>query len=610
MTWLPQEAIASLPTDPDHSVAKWAEEHVKVYGARGASYDGSRAPWCIEPLECCDDGFTRIVTFVKPVQAGGSVVGEVAICRWLSCHNGGDVQYNWEDDGKAKDRWIKRVEKILQSVQKLKDIWPEDRSKDKSGLVVYPHCNFTMQGVYTENNVASDSIRFQVNEEIHNWEPGRLAQAYNRTTAYWNSVIANISNAGTEGDQLHQAFLSGTQQHWEVKCPGCGDYHVMRTQFDKQKPELGGLKYDADGCRLDNGDYDYNRLAGTIRYAFPCLHEVFDERVTRRALSLSGRYGEPRNQGAHLQTRSYTLEAVAVDYIPWLKLIQEKHEALKSLKYGDPEPYKRYLQERECKFWNPDHRPILRPIILSKDVVKNRDGLPGRFARYFSLDRQQGSLRAGELPHWWLVIRDVLPTADSLLVWEGKCLTDDDAIGIIKEHGCTMRCGVADSGDDTTHVYQFCLRHGINAIKGGDEETKARLFHHEDGSKRIYSTETPLHKMLPGAAPIYPYQPTAKGWQPHVNEPLFWHYSNLGLLERFTWLRGEQSVVKWDVPNDVSEDYKKHLEAWQLEQRQCAKTRKMVKQWVKVSRRDDLHKCEQYIVMLMEMAGLIGERIK
>jgi hypothetical protein len=132
------------------------------------------------------------------------------------------------------------------------------------GLVVLPHCNFIMQGVNTERSVSGDTIRGQVNEELHdadNWIPGRLEQAYGRTTAFWNSVILNISNASHKRDQLHQAFLAGTQQEWQVRCPGCGQYHTMRTHWEETKPELGGLRYDMAGSRLEDGEVGLRQAA-------------------------------------------------------------------------------------------------------------------------------------------------------------------------------------------------------------------------------------------------------------------------------------------------------------------------------------------------------------
>ena len=115
-----------------------------------------------------------------------------------------------------------------------------------------------------------------------------------------------------------------------------------------------------DGCRLADGGYDYNKLESSIRFQMPCGYEVRDEPRARRALSLSGRYGVPRNPGAKTSQPSYTLEAVAVDYISWLSLIQEKHAALRALRLGDPEPYRRYVTERECRFWDQEDRPVNR----------------------------------------------------------------------------------------------------------------------------------------------------------------------------------------------------------------------------------------------------------
>jgi len=574
--WLLDQFAAAIPSNQDLSVSDWGERYVRLVGsAKSETFRKVLSPWIVEPLDRTDDGVTRMVTFRKPVQAGGSVVGEIALCRWLAIHNVGDIQYNWEDDRKADDRWQKRIEKILKKCKPVVKRWPTT-TRDKTGLLVLPHCNLTVQGVFTTSNVDSDSIRFQINEEIHNWKPGRLKQAFGRTTRFWNSVTINISNAGVVNDQLDESYNSGTQQHWEVRCPGCGQFHVMRTRWEKDHPELGGLRYESDGCRRGD-EYDYNKLVPTIRYQMPCGYLVRDTPNERRLVSLSARYGEPTNKGALLANRSYTLDAVSVDDIPWVQLIQEKHEALRALKYGDPEPWKRYLQQRECRNWDPEDRPIVGKVVLSSTIKKNREGLPDRAARFFALDRQQGEMVKGEFPHWWLVIRDFMQNGDSRLVWEGKCLTDDDAIGTIREHGCTMHFGVADSGDDTTHVYQFCLRHGINAIKGSGE---AFFIHDLEEDKRL---------------------------RPDPREPMFWHYSKGGIRDRLHWLRSS-GEVKWEVPSDVSGDYKSHMESEELQSGPVGRTKEVVSFWKQLKRRNDLFVCECYNAMQAEMAGLIGER--
>ena len=586
----------ATPSQGVQSPSVWIEANVQLPGsARSRKFSFDQTPWTCEPVESACGGKCRIVTFVKPVQSGGTAGGEGAICYWLSNESGGDIQYNWEDDAKALAQWDKRTERILKACEAVMRRAPtltRTEGKWKRGMVLFPHCNLTVQGVFVPENLDTDTITFQVNEEVHNWKPGHLAKAYNRTTAVWNAVTFNISNAGISRGQLHAAFLEGTQQHWEVPCPTCGKYHSMHIRYDPYRPQDGGLRYDADGCRLDDGQYDYNNLEPTIRYQFPCGHEIKDLRTTRRWMSARGRYSAPRNTGARPTERSYTLEAVSVDYIPWVKLIQEKHQALRAMRYGDPVPWWRYLAERECRFYDPEQdRPVVGKVVVNLAIKKDRAGMKDRAFRFAALDRQQGNMNKGELPHWWLVIRDCDATGNSLLVYEGKLPTDDDAADLITRHDVLPQCVVADSGDDTTHVYIFCLKHGYNAIKGtGDND-----FAHPDGSRRIYSPERPLFLMANRNA-------TRENSE---EEPLFWLYSKAGTRERLHYLRGADAL-KWEVPGDVSKDYKEHMEAEELQERPSPKTKAKEKVWVQVKARNDLFVCECYIAMLMDMAGVLG----
>lgn len=591
-----EEYRGQIPGKSYSSVIEWAEKHVRLIGsARSEKFDSAHTPWSREPIEMAGGGSCKVVTFIKPVQCGGSAAGEVVLCYWIATGSRGNIQYNWEDDGKAMARWETRVERILKACHPVMLKAPDTTRTTglwKKGQIVFPHCNFTMQGVYQSANVDSETIRFQVNEEIHNWEPGRLAKAYNRTTAVWDSVIFNISNAARVGSQLHGAWLAGSQQHWEVLCPACGKHHEMRTQWDPKRSDLGGLRYDADGCRLDGGFYDYGKLAQTIRYQMPCGAEIRDDRRVRRAMSRGGRYGKPKNPGAPETEKSYILEAVAVDYISWLNLIQEKHEALRALRSSDPEPWWRYLAERECRFYNPEEdRPVVGAIRVNLKIKKNRDGLSNRAARFAALDFQAGSFAKGELPHWWMVVRDVDPQGNSLLVWEGQCLTDEDAVDVLTQHGVKATCVAVDSGHDAPYVYRFCLKHGFNAIKGDGRAN----FAHPDGGHRIFSPEKPLHQLCNVG-------PTREN---PAEEPLFWLYSKPGIRERLHWLRGSKDI-KWEVPGDASEDYKEHMESEMLQERRHSRTGEVITEWVQVKARNDLFVCECYIAMLMEMAGLIG----
>ena len=97
--------------------------------ARSEQFNPDITPWIRQPLDCLNNGLTRRMTFVKPVQCGGSTVGEVAICYLLAHGTGGDLQYNWENDDKAGERWDKRIEKFLRACPAVMARWPARSSR-------------------------------------------------------------------------------------------------------------------------------------------------------------------------------------------------------------------------------------------------------------------------------------------------------------------------------------------------------------------------------------------------------------------------------------------------------------------------------------------------
>lgn len=603
--WLFCQFARSIPGKAVESICDWGKQFVKLPGsAMSKTFDPDITPWIREPLDSSERPERRKTFFIKPIQSGGSVAGEVRLCYVLATKSSGDVQYNWQNDEQADARWDKRVERILRACEPVMERAPKERFKWTKGTILFPHCNFMMQGVLSNRKVASDSIKFQINEECHDeegWLPGRLRQAFGRTTAYWDHSIFTVSNAGRKGSDLHVEVQLTALKLWHILCPGCGQFHVMRTRFDEKQPQLGGLRYDSETCRRSDGEMDYERLAGTVRYQMPCGFIVYDrDKSTRRAMSLGGKYIGPDGGAV-----TYSLEAVAVDYISWLELIKEKHAALKAMKYGNLEPWRKFVRERECVFASDEDRPFFARVVLS-ERKKDREGLPNRVGRLGALDRQQGELAKGELPHWWGVIRDVAVMPDgrihTLLVWEGRLDTDEQAADVMRRHDVPPTAVVVDSGDDTVHVYKFCLQHGFNAIKGGGE-----LFYpHPDGSRKIWSKEKPLHGMIQ-APPLYDYQFIDGEWTHDPREPLFWFYSKSSIRDRFAWLSsGGGGTVIHETPGDVSDDYKAHMESEELQEKRNPKTGRLEKVWVQLKERNDLFVCECYIAMLIEMAGLIG----
>lgn len=609
--------LDTIPTPATWDILGWAERNVRLVGsARSEGFDRRTAPWLNQIIEWQADGVrVRKTTFVKPVQSGGSTAGEIALLYWLRFGTG-FAQYNWPSDKKAELRYKSRVSKILKACKDLE--WPADRTRVSKCEVDFQRIFFLMQGVFESDRLDSDSVKYQCNEEVHAFKSGHLAKAYGRTTAFaWLCKILNISNASTIGDELHSAYQSGTQQPWVVKCPGCRLYHAMRTRRQDERPDLGGLRYDSAACKRAAGVYDYAKLRSTLRYQMPCGFIVHEDHRERRALSLSGKYDEPQNAGADLSERSAIIEAVAVDWIPWIDLVMEKHKALRALSYGDKEPWTKYLQERECRFYDPQDRPLTEKITLNTQAKKCREGLPDRVLRGMAVDYQRGETAKGETPHFWVVLRDFRADASSRLVYEGKLRLIEDAEAIRAEHGVEPRFVLIDSGWNATEVYRICARYGYAALKGEDRDYYMHDVETEDGVIKVRRIYSPVQMMDP-------FEGDHGGQAGQYQIPLYL-YSKQGIRNELAWLRSrgrslneewndemeqmfgkDPAAVKfWDVPADVSDDYRRHMEAEVLRDHVVGRSQEIKPVWTRLQKRNDLFVCECYLTLLPRWSGLI-----
>jgi len=585
----------AVPGPANASVVEYAEKCVRLVSSpTGETFDRRTKPWLNPILECAT--VPGKYSFVKPIQnGGGTTAGEIIILYWLGNWHSGSVFYYWPNDLKADDRFVKYTEKMLRACRPVMDRLPPDRNAWTKGLILFNTCNFAQLGVRTSRNLSSDTVRGIVAEELHDieagWESGKIEQMRGRQAAVWNAISFLISNASQEGDEFHQEVKAGTCEEWEVLCPGCKQFHIMRARWEPERPDLGGLCYNADGCRRNDGSYDYPKLLSSLHYSMPCGFKVPPSLRERRALSLNGRYSEPYNKSALPNHRSFRIEAVACHESDWLGLVIQKHKALRALKNGDPRPLSIYLREQESLFWNPALRPSARPLELS-DRKKDREGMLNRQYRFGSLDWQLGE---GDTPsHWWGLIVDVDAQANALIVYEGRCVSDGEAVEVMSRHGVRPNAVAVDSGSNTKHVYEFCLKNGFNAIKAvGDKSIR----HPSTGTWHAWSEREPLWTMANRTGPTRDNP---------VEEPEFWRISKTGALDLLSFMRS--GARRFEVPSDVSEDFKRHFAVWNLEDNRIAATNQIEKVWKKSSERahDHLLICASYIAVFVDMLEADG----
>ena len=565
---------------------QWAETHFKPIGsARSDRFSISITPWLKEPFKRCEDGITRELTFIGPAQCGKSVLGEAMICYWIATDSHGDIQFNWETDGKSRDRFKRRVRKVMEACNPVQAMWPVARHNvSASGLIIFPHLNFTMQGVFQQINVESESVRRQVNEELHEWEAGRKGLAAQRVRAHWDSFVLNLSTGGTKGDQLYQCWQQGGRQRWMVPCPECGKYQALFQKREEGK--AGGLVYDGDTCKQPDGRYNYDELAESLHYECEyCLTKIPDERGIRRSMAERGKWSRPED-GSSLLEASYQMEAVSVYWVPWLSLIKDHHRGVSALRHGDIEPLKTHIQRNEGGFWDPEDRPIQGVVELSDGLLMG-EPMEDRAFRIMTIDVQKD--------HFWAVVRDWSKESDSRLLVADQFSSYLELETMRKELQIRAPFVFIDSGYKATEVYRICAKYNWTPIKG---EAKDYYLHPVIDRKdrklgtvrRIYSEPTEID----------PWEGTIEGGRVVI---MLLRYSKQGIRDRLDYLRA--GGARWEVPEDVGMDYRAQMEAEELQEQHSAHG-DVYWVWVTVKRKNHLFVCEAYQVLAASIAGLSG----
>jgi thiol-disulfide isomerase/thioredoxin len=565
-------SIHTIPSSAPTDIILWADTcGIKV---DGHSFDSTRFPQLIEPLRAQANHQIRHSTLVKPVQSGGSTVGEVTAAFWCAFYFG-LLQYNWQDDLRAEERWATRILKMLRSVPALK--WAGDRYDEKIGNANFVNSMLLVQGVVSKGALDSETVPMQINEELHLWGPGQLDKARRRQTLVWNKKSLDISNAGIVGDQLEAAYEEGSMDVWESFCPGCKQFHPMRFRWNEKKPELGGLRFDTAAGRQESGKYNLSKLVPTIRYQMPCGFIVRDTPPERRALT--GKYRQT-NPSALDYKKSWIYDAVSVSEINWSELTFEWLRAIRAKKNGDIEPLKKFVQERECQFWNPAIHIPFSGTTLYNVSLKNRNAMPGAVYRGAKFDWQAGYKAKGELEHYWGVILDVDINANSQLIWEGKCQSDAELLAELEAHSCPHKNSWIDcTGVQKKRHLQFCYQNGLNAISL--DQSRQQGFLHADKVRRFYSEGKPIYKELntiPAHDPVWIRDEKGNAVEsPNPDEPVVVELHKAGMLAFYFFIRNmkanvlkenpkatEADYIRIDIPDDVSDDFKAMMESWEM----------------------------------------------
>lgn len=504
----PLLAAFSAGWEPPDSrpIVEWAKENIYLplaYAIPGP-FRPDTSRHILDPFAALEDDSRRMVNILKATQTFGTGIADIWV-PWTLDNCPGPTMWNWNSDTLATQHAETRAMPVIRGVKRLARLMPDDRhAKRKKEILFRNGVALYIQGP-SRGNLQGKSIRHEINDEVWEWPPGRLAEALARVTQYHKlgiSKVLNISQGGVVGDDWHNLTADGDFFEWEVQCPHCGEYQVLRMEErDKDRKRIYRMKWD------DAGDNIYYECAF-------CAKSIYDSDAQRAAFNETGRYHLVR-PGKDREVVTYTWSSLI--WLPWSGLVKRYRECLAAKKLGALLPLKAYVQKVFAGFWNEsDHIEItnlqIRYLTYVPEAdpkplpIKNTDGstspapagspltwLDGFEERYrfMTVDCQADFLE------FWIIIR-AWGAGQSRRLLFGKV----DSWEAVREKQLEWKVrsqfvGV-DSGYRASEVYRQCCRYvdetgrGWVALKGSPAESFIHTFpgtgrDARPSEKRVYS---------------------------------------------------------------------------------------------------------------------------
>jgi phage terminase large subunit GpA-like protein len=553
------------------TVLDWAESHVKFPASdRASHFDRTVAPWMNEPLlAATDDETTQL--FIRAATGAGKTTYMETLACFIIAQKPGPTLFVGQTDDMVKDWTESRLLPIFRECDPVRSLFPEDRHALRKTTILFPHMSLFAGGA-NMTNLQEKSMRYCIGDEVWRWKNGMIKELKARHHDRWNRKTILVSQGWDSDHEAEEEWNSGTREVYGWCCNNCNEW--QRYLFDS-------LTWDND-AKDEKGVWLWDRLQDSIRMKCEkCGAQYKDTAAERRMLSARASY-RAMNPHPVRGVRSFEIPAYAVWWVPWFALVREFLEANEAKHAGNTDPLRQFIQKRKAQVWVEEVVSDL-PEIATADYGKadyiEGQKIDGEVHRFMAVDKQRD--------HFWCIVRAWRADGSSRLLYEGRVLTWENLDQISTQYAVPPRCNVVDAGYDTPLVYESCARRGWTASHGSGQDG----FWHQQQEKRVRRFVSRIEAAQAGS---------------HGLKAAYFFFSNEGVKDKLAALRQPQAVPAWEVPRDVSDDYRKHMLAEIKKDVINAKTKQVEQRWVRIGgKANHLWDCECIALAAAMLAGVL-----
>lgn len=252
-----KELFQDFQPPKDLTVSEWAAENrvlTRQSSAEPGLWKNERTPYLVEIMDSLTDPAVSEVTVICPAQSGKTET-ELNFLGYIIDQDPGSVLYVMPNVDEAKKFSRFRIAPAIRASKCLRNKVSDAKSRDSGNTLLqkeFPGGMLTLVGSNSPAGLAGNPIRYVIGDERDRWalsagtegDPWELARA--RTRTFYNRKLIDVSTPTIKGSSpIESNFLKGTQEHWCIKCPNCGDYHEITfnsLSFDPIITEKGAEK--------------------------------------------------------------------------------------------------------------------------------------------------------------------------------------------------------------------------------------------------------------------------------------------------------------------------------------------------------------------------------
>lgn len=453
----------------------WAEQHIQLRGAYSITgqFQSSRSPFVRDWFDAIKSNRVRVTHIRAPVRIGKSMVLDICLA-WIPVNDPGPCMVNFTTDEVAKDHAKTRIRQNFQGCAEVRRLFPDNRHDLNQQEIIFRNgMPMFIQGP-SMAHLQSKAVRWLFNDDVFDWEQGRLAQALARVGDFEElgiSHVVNLSQGGEEGDDEDLEFRKGVVFEWRVPCLGkCGSFFDPVLEFNRVdsagKPY--GFAFDISENGIDSaGDWMIEKIKHSISFICPsCGFEHRDSRETRSRWNAGGYfYSEALKEKFQIQSAperiSFHLEASVSRW--WYHLLEEYLNAMNALRKGVVDPFKIFWQKRRALSWSELALFSAKPFRGFEHKAEDWDQ---EAIRFFTLDVQEDC--------FWGVICAWSKQGEGRRLWFGRLLSEAEIMAKAAEYKIKAAHVGLDCGYREKGVYAMCVRHGWLAFRGDPKEEFAR----------------------------------------------------------------------------------------------------------------------------------------